>query len=82
MTTGHAAILRALLHRLRPEANLAALPGDADLREELDLDSMDFLNFVIALSEGTGVEVPEADYAHLATVEDCVAYLDRHAPAS
>ncbi len=46
---------------IAPEADLAALPPDKDLREELDIDSMDFLNFVIALHEKLGVDIPEAD---------------------
>jgi acyl carrier protein len=55
-----------------------------NLREQLDLDSMDALNFVIALHEELGVEIPETDYAKLATMDGIVAYLlarlaDRHA---
>ncbi len=69
-----------VLHELRPEADLATLPGDADLREELDLDSMDFLNFVIGVHEATGIEIPEADYSHVSTLEDCVEYLERRSP--
>ena len=40
---------------------------------------MDFLNFVIALDEATGVEIPERDYAQLATLDGCVRYLEAHA---
>jgi acyl carrier protein len=43
---------------IAPEADLGALPPDKDLREELDIDSMDFLNFVIALHEKRGVDIP------------------------
>ena len=71
--------LRALALRvlggIAPEADLAALDPGADLRETLDLDSMDFLNFVVGLHEGTGIDVPESDYARLATLDGCVAYL-------
>jgi len=45
----------------------------------LDLDSMDFLNFMIGLHERTGIEIPELDYPQLATVERCAAYLVAHA---
>ncbi len=71
----HAAVL-GLLHDLRPEADLDGLSPDADLREELDLDSMDILNLAIGLSEATGIDVPEEDYRHLGTLSDCVAYLE------
>ena len=71
--------LRALALRvlggIAPEADLATLDPGADLREWLDLDSMDFLNFVVGLHQGTGIDVPESDYARLSTLDDCVAYL-------
>jgi acyl carrier protein len=64
---------------IAPEADLGALPPDRDLREELDIDSMDFLNFVIALHEKLGVEIPEADYPQLMTLDGAIAYLsERH----
>ena len=60
---------------IAPESDLAALPPDKDLREELDIDSMDFLNFVIALHEKLGVDIPEADYPQLITLNGAVGYL-------
>jgi acyl carrier protein len=42
---------------------------------------MDFLNFIIALHEATGVDIPEADYPMLETLEGCVAYLQKKTPA-
>lgn len=63
------------LGEIAPEADLDAVPADADLREELDLDSMDFLNFVIALHEKLGVDIPEADYAQLQTLDGAIGYL-------
>jgi acyl carrier protein len=68
------AVLRAL-GDVAPEADLAALRPDADLRDTLDLDSMDFLNVVIALHRTLGVDVPETDYPKLATLAGAVAYL-------
>lgn len=68
------AVLREL-KRLAPEADLAGLETDAPLRRTLDLDSVDFLNLILALHRATGVEVPEQDYPALATVDGCVAYL-------
>ena len=63
------------LGAIAPEADLAALRPDAALREELDLDSMDFLNFVVRLHDRLGVDVPERDYPRLATLDGCVRYL-------
>lgn len=66
----------ASLARIAPEADLDHLGPDLDLRDELDLDSMDFLNFVIELHNRTGVEVPERDYPRMLTLDACVHYLD------
>jgi acyl carrier protein len=64
-----------VLGGIAPEADLEALDPRADLRETLDLDSMDFLNFVVGLHDATGVEVPESDYGALSTLTGCVEYL-------
>ena len=69
---------RAVLHALgdvAPEADLTHLDGAAELREALEIDSMDFLNLAIGVRDATGVEVPEADYPHLATLDAWVDYL-------
>jgi acyl carrier protein len=63
------------LGNLAPEADPGTVPPDADLREALDLDSMDFLNLVIALHKRLGIDIPEGDYAELRTIDDAVAYL-------
>ena len=67
--------IRQVLGAIAPEADLAELPADADLEDELDLDSMDFLNFLIALGDLTGVPEPESDYAQVRTFGGCVTYL-------
>lgn len=69
-----AAVIRALVH-VAPELEADKLRGDAPLRREVDLDSVDFLNFVLELHRQLGVDVPEVDYAKLATLDDCVAYI-------
>jgi acyl carrier protein len=71
---GRAAVL-ALLGEIAPEADLADLDLDRDVRSELDLDSMDFLNLVEGLAESTGVDVPESDYAKVRSVHGLVNYL-------
>lgn len=67
--------VRRALHSVAPEADLDALAGGADLRDALDIDSMDFLRFVKALHRDLGVEVPEAAYPRLSTLDGCVAWL-------
>ena len=65
----------AALGEVAPEAELDRLAPGAELREALDLDSIDFLRFVQRVAAATGVEVPESDYAQLSTLEGVVAYL-------
>jgi acyl carrier protein len=64
-----------VLGTIAPELDPAELAPDANLRDQLDVDSMDFLNFVIGLHKAFGVEVPEADYRKLFTLDGCVSYL-------
>ncbi len=66
----------SVLGQLAPEADLSKLKANLRLRDQLDLDSMDVLNFVIALHKKLGVDIPEADYSKLATLDSCVAYLE------
>lgn len=70
-------IVRHVLHEVAPEADLDEVGPDETLRESLDLDSIDFLNFVVGLHEATGIEIPERDYARLATIAGCADYLTR-----
>lgn len=75
-------IRRIALHALgdiAPEADLDAVDPGADLREELDLDSVDFLRFVIAVGKELEVDVPEIDYPKLLTLDDAVVYLSERA---
>jgi acyl carrier protein len=73
-TDVRAAILRAL-GGVAPEADLEHLQPDIGFREQLDIDSMDYLNFLIALHKEFHVEIPEKDYPKLSTLQGCVAYL-------
>lgn len=70
-----------VLAGIAPEADLSAVGESEDLRESLDLDSMDFLNFIIGLSQGSGVSIPEADYPRLFTLQGLVDYLAAAHPA-
>ena len=58
-----------------PELDPGSLKPAVSLRDQLDIDSMDFLNFLIALHEEFGVDVPESDAAKLGTIDACVDYL-------
>ena len=60
-----------------PELRPAEIDPGVSLRDQLDIDSMDFINFVIELDKSLGVAIPEADYGELSTVNACVAYLER-----
>lgn len=62
---------------IAPEVEDGAIAAGRPLREQVDLDSMDWLNVIVALHERFGVEIPEADYAKLATLDAIVAYLVR-----
>ena len=65
------------LAEVAPEADPDRLRGDVALRDQLDIDSMDFLNFLIGVAARTGVEVPERDYAAVQTLDDCIGYVAR-----
>jgi acyl carrier protein len=74
-----AAVLNAL-RRIAPEVGEEDLDPAESLREQADLDSMDYMNFVVGLGKDFGIEIPEADYPRLATLDGCVGYLAAHAP--
>ncbi len=67
-------VIVAELHKVAPEADPAVLAPDQPLRESLDIDSFDFLNVLIGLHAALGVEVPEADYGRLNTLDDMLGY--------
>jgi len=60
---------------MAPEADVAAADPDADLRESFDPDLMDFLNLIIALHKRLGIDIPEADYARMSSLNAAIAYL-------
>ena len=69
-------VIQEELNNIAPEADLAQVNPTADLREAIDIDSMDFLNFVIALHHRLGVDIPEIDYPKLVTLDGAIAYID------
>ncbi len=69
------AVALATLKSIAPEIEADELRPNRPLRQQVDLDSMDWLNFLLGLHEKLKVEIPEADYARLITLDDVVAYL-------
>jgi len=63
------------LGNIAPEADLKTIDPGADLREALDIDSMDFLNFITAIHHRLGIDIPEIDYPKLVTLDGAVRYL-------
>lgn len=57
------------------DEDLSTIKDDVSLREQLDLDSMDFLDIVMELKKRHKIEVPQEDYPQLATLQSCVTYL-------
>jgi acyl carrier protein len=64
-----------LLAEIAPEIDPAAVKHDVELRDQLDLDSMDWLNFIIAIDQEFQVGIPEADYQQLVSIDAFVEYL-------
>lgn len=69
------AVVLTTLLSIAPEVETDELRGDRPLRNQVDLDSMDWLNFLLGLHEKLKVDIPEADYRGLITLDDVVAYL-------
>ena len=68
-------IVREALSNVAPEVDLDAIDRAKSLRDQIDIDSVDFLNFVIGLHKELGIEIPDADLPKLGTLNGCVAYL-------
>jgi acyl carrier protein len=70
------------LSNIAPEIDLAIVEPSADLREAIDIDSMDFLNFITAVHHRTGIDIPEIDYPKLVTLKGVLVYLDEKLKAA
>jgi acyl carrier protein len=64
-----------VLGQIAPEADLSTLGPHENIRETMDIDSFDHLNFLIGLNAELGVEIPEGDYGQLTTLADIIRYL-------
>jgi acyl carrier protein len=63
------------LNNVAPEVDLESIDPSKDLRDQIDIDSVDFLNFVLGLHKGLAVDIPDADVAKITTLNGCVGYL-------
>jgi len=70
-------LIEEALAQIAPDVDIGTLTPDTDIRDDLGLDSLDFLRFVEILSERTGTQVAEDDYPHLATLASAVKWLAR-----
>jgi acyl carrier protein len=68
-------VLIQALTRVAPDIDPTQIDPDVELAEQLDIDSMDFLNVIVAIHELTGIEIPERDYSKLSTLDTAAAYL-------
>lgn len=71
-------VVQEELSNIAPEADFASLGPSEDLRETLDIDSMDFLTFITAIHQRLGIDIPEIDYPKLGTLDGAVMYLAKH----
>jgi acyl carrier protein len=63
------------LNNIAPEVDMATVDPKADLREAIDIDSMDFLNFITAIHRRLALDISEEDYAKLITLDGATAYI-------
>ena len=75
-------VVLRVLGRIAPETDLNAIDPVVSLRDQLDIDSVDFLNFVIGLHKELRVEIPDADVSKLSSLDGCVNYLVSRSTAS
>ena len=68
-------VLQEELNNIAPEIDMSGIDPAADLREAMDIDSMDFLNFITALHRRLGIDIPEIDYPKLVTLDGAMTYL-------
>ena len=67
--------IKDIIHTIAPDEDLSSLHTCERLRDQIELDSMDFLDIVMELRKRYGVQIPEEEYKELATLDGCVAYL-------
>ena len=68
-------VIISILKDIAPDEDLSSIKDDALLRDQIDLDSMDFLDIVMELRKRFNIEVPESDYQELVSMASCIQYL-------
>jgi acyl carrier protein len=69
-------IIFQLLKKIAPDTEPSTLKPDENIRETLNIDSFDSLQFIVALNKKTGIEIPEEDYGKIATLQALTAYIE------
>ena len=69
------AITLEVLRTIAPEAGLAALDPDRNFRDQIEIDSVDYVNFALGLEQRLGIRIPELHYPRLSSLKGCLAYL-------
>lgn len=72
------AAVHAAIGQVAPDVDTAVLEESSRLRQDLELDSLDFLRLIETISQATGVDVPERDYSQVSTVQGLVDYVAAH----
>jgi acyl carrier protein len=70
------AVILEVIGQILPDEDLSNLKGDVRIRDQVEMDSMDFQDIIMELRRRYGIEVPEEDYVKLATLDSAVAYLE------
>jgi acyl carrier protein len=70
------AMILEVIHQIVPDEDLSNIKGDVRIRDQIDMDSMDFLDIMMELRKRYGIKVPEEDYMKLSTLDGSVAYLE------
>lgn len=73
-------IIFQLLKKIAPDTEPSTLKPDENIREALNIDSFDSLQFIVALNKKTGIEIPEEDYGKIATLQALTAYIKNKKP--
>jgi len=70
------AMIIEVIHQIVPDEDVSNLKGDVRIRDQIEMDSMDFLDIMMELRKRYGIKVPEEDYMKLSTLDGSVAYLE------
>lgn len=79
-TTEATAIIFRVLADIAPEIDPETIDRAADLTEQIDLDSMDYLGWMVGISEAVGIDIPQRDVSQFLTIDGAAAYLTTHTP--